>query len=84
MKKTWLTISTKASAKAILLASFTLGLAACSESPQVLKSNKSDEKASAGAKNAFVVKGWDPGNATSWEAQLKKRAQNQDEYTKTN
>lgn len=61
-----------------------LGLTACSESPQVLKSSKSDEKASAGAKNPYVLKGWEPGNATSWEAQLKKRAQNQDEYTRTN
>jgi hypothetical protein len=60
-----------------------IGLSACSESPQVLKSSKSDEKASAGAKNPFVEKGWDQGNVTSWEAQLKKRAQNQDEYTRT-
>lgn len=67
-----------------LVALVALGLSACSESPQVLKKNKSDEKASAGAKNPYVLKGWDQGNATSWEAQLKKRAQNQDEYTKSN
>jgi hypothetical protein len=70
--------------QAALVSLVAIGLSACSEKPQVLKSNKSDEKASAGAKNPFVLKGWDQGNATSWEAQLKKRAQNQDEYTKTN
>lgn len=67
-----------------LVGVMSLVLSACSESPQVLKGSKSDEKASAGAKNPFVEKGWDQGNATSWEAQLKKRAQNQDEYTRTN
>lgn len=68
----------------LLLGVFSLTLSACSESPQVLKGSKSDEKASVAAKNPFVEKGWDQGNATSWEAQLKKRAQNQDEYTRTN
>jgi hypothetical protein len=69
--------------QAALVAGMAIGFSACSESPQLLKSNKSDEKASAGAKNLFVEKSWDQGNAMSWEAQLKKRAQNQDEYTKT-
>jgi len=74
----------KKTASSLLVIFAAVTLSACSESPQVLKSQKSDEKASAGAKNPYVLKGWDQGNATSWEAQLKKRAQNQDEYTRTN
>lgn len=74
----------KKTASSLLVFFAAITLSACSESPQVLKSQKSDEKASAGAKNPYVLKGWDQGNDTSWEAQLKKRAQNQDEYTRTN
>jgi hypothetical protein len=57
-------------------------LSACSESPQILGSKKVTEPAYMGAKNSFVEKGWTPGDKTSWEAQLKVRAQGQNEYSR--
>jgi hypothetical protein len=50
---------------------------------QLLGKNKSDKAAYTGAKNPFVEKNWSPGDKTSWEMQLRARAQNQNEYTKT-
>lgn len=58
-------------------------LSACSEKPQFLGGNKADAAAYTGAKNPFVEKGWNAGDKTSWEMQLRARAQNQNEYTKT-
>ena len=58
-------------------------LSACSEKPQFLGSNKADAAAYTGAKNPYVEKGWNAGDKTSWEMQLRARAQNQNEYTKT-
>jgi hypothetical protein len=58
-------------------------LSACSEKPQFLGSNKADAAAYTGAKNPYVEKAWTAGDKTSWEMQLRARAQNQNEYTKT-
>jgi hypothetical protein len=58
-------------------------LSACSEKPQFLGGNKKDAPAYTGAKNPYVEKGWTAGDKTSWEMQLRARAQNQNEYTKT-
>ncbi len=61
-------------------------LAACSEKDQSLTAtvNKSDGKPWQGAQNGYVVKGWTPGDKTSWESQLRTRAQTQNEYVKVN
>ena len=62
-------------------------LAACSEVDQSKtadNTNRGDEPAYKGAKDAFVVKNWTPGDKTSWETQLRTRGQNQNEYVKTN
>jgi len=67
----------------ISMALLTLLVSACSEKPQFLGSNKSDAAAYTGAKNPYVEKGWNAGDKTSWEMQLRARAQNQNEYTKT-
>jgi len=65
---------------AIVLA---LSLGACSEKVQNLGARKNvDQPLYAGAKNGYVVKNWTPGDKTSWEAQLKARNQNQNEYSR--
>ncbi|MES2537631.1 MAG: hypothetical protein V4632_17365 [Pseudomonadota bacterium] len=70
----------------ILISSAALLLAACSEKPQVMSSayNKADGKPWQGAQNPHVVKGWTPGDKTTWETQLRTRSKYQDEYVKVN
>ncbi|AQV95324.1 MULTISPECIES: hypothetical protein [Cupriavidus] len=61
-------------------------LAACSEKPQTIGAShrKSDAPAYQGAPDdPFVVKGWTPGDKTSWENQIHQRNQNQNEYNRT-
>lgn len=61
-----------------------IGLAACSEPDQSLRASNSkmDGKPWQGAQNSFVAPGWQPGEETRWEAQLRHRAQAQNEYLK--
>jgi hypothetical protein len=63
-----------------------LALTACTEQPQTLEDRNSghDTAAFQGPSTAFTAAGWKPGDKTSWEAQLKTRTQNQNEYTKVN
>ena len=60
-----------------------LGFAACGEKPQTASGRKSDAKASDGPAGAYTASGWKPGDAASWEQQLRARSQNQNEYLRT-
>jgi hypothetical protein len=69
----------------LLLAAVTaamFALSAC-EKPQTAQTRKSDTKAWTGADNAFAASGWKAGDQTSWEEQMRLRAQAQNEYTRT-
>ena len=55
-------------------------LSACSEKPQTGTARKVDSRAYEGAVPAYTAQGWKAGDETSWEQQLKKRAQHQNEY----
>jgi hypothetical protein len=73
--------------RAALLGVALLGLlAACGEKPQTLGAGAGGDKAAfEGTGKPFVAQGWKPGDRTSWEQQLKTRAQNgQNDYTKVN
>lgn len=61
-------------------------LAACGERDQSLANKRGpvEEKTWQGAKNAYVTKGWTPGDKTSWQNQVRTRGQYQNEYVKTN
>jgi len=59
-----------------------LSVSACTEKPQILDTKKVTVPAYMGAHNGYVEKGWTPGDKTSWEAQLKARAQGQNEYSR--
>jgi hypothetical protein len=59
-----------------------LGLVACAERPQTASGRKADTKAADGPASAYTVAGWKPGDATSWELQLKARTQGQNEYAR--
>ena len=57
-----------------------LALGACSEKPQGMTTPKADTQAYMGAQDPFVLPGWKPGDKASWQEQLRKRAQSQNEY----
>ena len=58
-------------------------VAGCGEKPQSAGTRKADAAPSQGAVVAYTASGWKQGDATSWETHLKKRADGQNEYTRT-
>jgi uncharacterized lipoprotein YajG len=59
-------------------------LAACGEKPQTSTVRKVDVAPSQGTTaGSYTAAGWKAGDATSWEAQIKRRAEGQNEYTRT-
>ena len=61
-----------------------LVVAGCGEKPQTAGARKSDVAATQGALAAYTAPGWTKGDAGSWETHLKRRAEAQNEYTRTN
>ena len=59
-----------------------LGLAACSEKPQTASVRKADSRAFQGPDDGYAAPGWKIGDEASWEAQMKNRAQGQNEYSR--
>ena len=57
----------------LLIASCAMALSACGEKAQTL-GTKDDATAFSGVNNAFIEKGWQAGDKTSWERQLNARA----------
>ncbi len=70
----------------IAAAALTMGLAACGDQPQEMNSAgvKQDGAPYTGVgKSQYVQSGWSTGDKTSWEQQLKARAQyGQNDYTR--
>ena len=70
---------------AFFLGAACIALAGCGEKPQTAGNIKSDTAPFQGTGMPFVTGGWKPGDRTSWEQQLKTRAQNgQNDYAKVN
>jgi hypothetical protein len=70
--------------RATALVAVAATLAACgqtSTSDQTVR--KTGSPAYQGAANPFVAGGWKPGDASSWEQQMRTRAQGQNEYSRT-
>ena len=59
-------------------------LAGCGDKQQTAGTRKGDVAPAQGAQAAYSAQGWKQGDATSWETHLKKRAEGQNEYTRTN
>jgi ABC-type glycerol-3-phosphate transport system substrate-binding protein len=72
--------------RVLLISLSALLLVACAESSQSQADARTvqDTHPWEGAKNVYVTKGWTPGDKTSWETQLRTRAQSQNEYVKVN
>jgi hypothetical protein len=69
----------------VLLGAAALALAGCGEKPQTIGENsRHDTPAFQGTGMAYQAQGWKAGDRTSWEQQLKTRAQGQNDYAKSN
>ena len=61
-----------------------VGLAGCSDKPQVNGQRKVGQPSSAGTGTPFQAPGWKAGDATSWNDHLRARAQyGQNDYSRT-
>ena len=68
---------------AVSCVALALGLAACGEKAQTTASGgekKADTPSWQKGESAYVAPGWTPGDRVSWEAQLRNRAQAQNDY----
>jgi len=67
----------------LLIANCAMALSACGEKAQTL-GTKDDATAFSGVNTAFIEKGWQAGDKTSWERQLNARAQyGQNDHTRS-
>jgi hypothetical protein len=68
----------------IAMAMMAVAAAGCGEKAQTASASKKvDAPAWEGAQGGNVAEGWKPGDKDSWEAQIRARAQNQNEYTRS-
>ena len=67
----------------VCAAAAVLVLSACTEKPQTAGTRKVDEKSWQAGKTGFVEPGWKAGDQASWEEQMTRRAQAQNEYART-
>ncbi len=70
-------------ARIVGMAVLAAGLAACGEKAQTAATKKADARPWEGAQNEFVAQGWKAGDQGSWEAQMRTRAQGQNEYSRS-
>ena len=64
-----------------------LAVSGCGEKLQSAGTRKGDVAPSQGASKsavaAYTAQGWKAGDATSWDAQIKRRSEGQNEYSRT-
>jgi len=68
----------------VLLAMVVAGCAERAQTSDQLGSRRSLQPSWDAAADPFVVPGWKSGDQASWQAQMTKRAQNQNEYVRLN
>ena len=57
-------------------------LAACAEKPQTAATRKADGRPWEGPASSYTAADWKPSDRASWEQQLRKRSQGQNEYAR--
>ena len=67
--------------RAIILVGAALVLAACTEKPQTV-GRKADGKAWEISEKGYLAPGWQGGDATAWNNQMRARSQGQNEYSR--
>ena len=60
-----------------------MAMAGCGEKPQKAESKVVGTPVWKGTNNGFMAPNWKAGDKTSWEDQMRARAQAQNEYTRT-
>jgi hypothetical protein len=70
------------STAALAVLASALALVACGEKAQTFSRAKPGVAASQGANPAYTAGTWKAGDAAAWEAQIKTRAQSQNEYVR--
>jgi len=68
--------------RGLVLLSLVVGLAACSEKPQISGGKKADQKASDGSQYGNVDPAWKMGDQASWDQQIQRRTQGQNEHSR--
>ena len=68
--------------RALFLMAALVGLAACSEKPQVSGGKRVDQQAYAGSQFGNVDPAWKMGDQASWEQQIVRRTQGQNEHSR--
>ena len=68
--------------RALLILALAIGMAACSEKPQVVGGKKADQKASEGSQFGNVDPAWKVGDQGSWDQQIQRRTQGQNEHAR--
>ena len=67
-----------------MMAMMAVCAAGCGEKPlSASAAKKADAKAWEGSQGGNVAEGWKAGDKDSWEAQMRSRAQNQNEYSRS-
>ncbi len=64
------------------IAMMALAVAGCGETAQTATTKKTDAKAWESAQNTYAAEGWKGGDQAAWEAQMRIRAQGQNEYSR--
>jgi hypothetical protein len=70
----------------LVMAAMALCVAGCGDKAQTLgpgSARKADTKAWEGTPSAYAAAGWKAGDQASWEAQMRARAQSQNEYSRS-
>ncbi|NDY91835.1 hypothetical protein [Ideonella livida] len=67
---------------ALAAATLALVTTACSEKAPAPAAKRSDTPAHTGTGSAYTAPGWQAGDATSWQTQIRTRGQGQNEYTR--
>ena len=66
-----------------VIAMLALAVAGCGEKAQTATTKKTDAKAWESSQYTYAAEGWKGGDQAAWEAQMRIRAQGQNEYSRS-
>lgn len=66
----------------VLAVALAAALSACADKAQTAAARKADSNPWEGVQKSHVAQGWKPGDRASWEAQMRVRAQGQNDYSR--
>ena len=66
----------------LALMALAVAVSGCGEKAQTASAKKTDAKAWESSQNTYAAEGWKGGDQAAWEAQMRIRAQGQNEYSR--